>query len=102
MAFRNGQWVKFKGKVHGAHTASDGKVVGIFQKGGVDGLGQSAPDRIMVVDGMGNNIPAIKDGALVNVSVEPEKAEGLVPVLDVADIPAARRATMREGFQLKA
>jgi hypothetical protein len=98
MSFRNGQWVKFQADVPGAHVAKDGLVVGIFQKGGTDGLGQPFPDRVMVVDNDGQNILYIKDGTIASVQFAPAEARGLVAVTDAADIPAKRMETARDGF----
>lgn len=99
---RNGQWLKFKpaAPIQGAHTLADGHVVGIFNKGGVDGLGQAHEDQIMVVDPQGRNLPTIDDGQIKNVSVKPtDVLATLAAVENAEDIPAARRATMRDGFQ---
>jgi hypothetical protein len=101
MSFRNGQWVKFSNEVPGGHQAADGKFVGIFVKGGTDGLGQKHADRVNAVDPKGCNIPVIVDGTIANVSFAPEDLVDAEPLLDDGDMPAVRKATMRDGFVLK-
>lgn len=102
MSFRNGQWVKFDNEFAGAHKAADGKTVGLFVRGGVDGLGQSHVDRIMVVDDDGGNMLVVEKGQVKSVELSPASAVGLCELDTVADIPAKRRETMHDGFMLKA
>jgi hypothetical protein len=101
--YRNGQWVKFKNEVPGAHTTPDGWTVGIFQRGAVDGLGQAAPDRIMVCCPKGNNIAFVDDeGQVKNRTLAPAAAVDLSPVLSTDHIPGSRLSTARDGFVPKA
>ncbi len=102
MSFRNGQWVKFSNTVAGGHAAADGKFVGVFVKGGTDGLGQKHADRVMAVCPKGNNIAYIEDGQIKNVQFGLDEVADVEAVLDLDDMPAARKATMRDGFVLKA
>lgn len=103
MGFRNGQWVKFQPaeEIPGAHVV-DGWTVGIFQRGAVDGLGQATADRVMVVCPKGHNVAYLEDGQVKTREVAPADAPGLCAVLDVGDMPEARRKTMRDGFVPKA
>ena len=101
MSFRNGQWIKFANAVEGGHKAADGKFVGLFVKGGTDGLNQKHADRIMAVDGKGCNIPVIVDGTIKNIEFGVNELVDAEPVLDMDDLPDARKATMRDGFVLK-
>ena len=102
MSFRNGQWVKFSNEVAGGHQAADGKYVGIYVKGGTDGLGQKHADRVMAVDPKGGNIAVIEDSQIKNIEFAVSELVDAEPLLDIADMPAARQATVREGFVLKA
>ena len=101
MSFRNGQWVKFSNDVAGGHQAADGKFIGIWVKGGTDGLGQKHGDRVMAVDPKGNNIAVIVDGQIKNIEFSADEVADVEAMLDDADMPAARKATAREGFVLK-
>jgi hypothetical protein len=53
------------------------------------------------VDPKGCNIPVIVDGTIANVSFAPEDLVDAEPLLDDGDMPAVRKATMRDGFVLK-
>ncbi len=101
MSFRNGQWVKFANEVAGGHKAADGKFVGIYVKGGTDGLGQPHADRIMAVDAKGHNILVIEEGTVKNIEFAPEDLVDAEPLLNDGDMPGPRKVSMREGFVLK-
>jgi hypothetical protein len=99
MNLKNGKWVKFSPKtpITGAHTLANGKVVGIFVKGGVDGLNQEHVDRINVVDSDGQNIPYIKEGTIANVSFALSEVDDLEIITSYLDLPPGRKG-LREGF----
>ncbi len=94
--FRSGQWVKFNA-IHSqlfadAHRAQDGKIVGIYRKESTDAAtGMFLPAAIAVVKSNGDNVDLIVDGRVVPLMVATSQP-GLAPVLDKADIPAARLA----------
>jgi hypothetical protein len=100
-SFRNGQWVKFDNEIAGAHKAADGATVGLFIRGGTDGLGQVSDDRVMVCCPEGENIAVIEKGQVKNITLTPEEAVNLRAILEHDDIPAKRRATMKDDYVLK-
>lgn len=98
---RNGQWVKFSfdpAALVGGHQAADGRFVGVFQRGGVDALGQWHVDRVKPVDGDGLDLRRLEGTQVLVAELDPAGLADLSPVLDRADVPAARLATARPGW----
>lgn len=78
---RDGQWVKFRasGLPREARRARDGRYVGIVH---------------------GDEVRAVRDDRTDAARVPIGRAEGLAPVLDVADLPRVVRGTLPAGFRL--
>jgi hypothetical protein len=93
--FRNGQWVKFRvdPKPEGAHCAADGRVVGIFQRGGPDPLKPITiiPPHIVCVKADGKNLRRLDaEGQAVLVNYPPDEVADCQAITDRTDLPPGR------------
>jgi hypothetical protein len=105
---RHGQWVKFKLPEaetaellkHDAHVTADGHLVGVFQRGGKDLLGNSHPVRIEPVDKAGAKVRYLSEdkNSVMVASVNPAHAIDLHPLTDRNEVPVTRLATMDEKW----
>lgn len=115
---RHGAWYKFRLddeaaktlEEAGAHKTADGFFLGIFQAAsperhdvgvlGADGKftpDPAVPERLMVVDGNGNNLPVphydkeLGHAEFKNASFHPSAVHDLHPMDDVAHLPPGRK-----------
>lgn len=117
---RHGQWVQFPSDApehEGAHRSPEGNVVGIYQAGfwsvppvvtrsGEDPPADPpapewVPPHVTVVAPDGHDHVILVDRKAVSVQVDPAKLRGLAPVLDLAHLPASRRAGLPDDFRLR-
>jgi hypothetical protein len=105
MGFRNGQWVKFDAPenvdpsdLEKVHQTKSGQCVGIYQRGGVDILGESVTEHVVPVDARGQNIFRLVGPEVIKLVLDPTTLTDLQPVLSRDDVPAERLKTSRPDW----